>query len=78
MIGENVPDQHKQITAQLSSQIDQFFASGGSIQRLKSFSDKTLPPVRCNKIDPETVLKRRRISPTRAERKTLRKLAEDL
>ncbi|TDV54442.1 hypothetical protein EC919_104178 [Pseudomonas graminis] len=34
MIGESVPDQHKQAIAQLSAQIDQFLATGHRIQHI--------------------------------------------
>jgi hypothetical protein len=35
MIGESVPDQHKQATAQLSAQIDRFLATGGGVQHIE-------------------------------------------
>jgi len=34
MIGENVPDQHKQLAAQIASQVDAFFADGGFAQEI--------------------------------------------
>ncbi|MFP3922345.1 hypothetical protein [Pseudomonas sp. W5-36] len=34
MIGESVPDQHKQAIAQLSAQIDHFLATGHRIQKI--------------------------------------------
>lgn len=55
-----------------------FFNSGGQITQARGFAFKPLFPARSDKIDPDTVLKRRRISPTMAERKILRRLAEEL
>jgi hypothetical protein len=34
MIGENVPDQHKQLAAQIASQVDAYFAAGGFTQEI--------------------------------------------
>ncbi|WP_268797549.1 helix-turn-helix domain-containing protein [Pseudomonas huanghezhanensis] len=34
MIGEDIPDQHKQLAAQIASQIDAFFADGGFTQQI--------------------------------------------
>jgi hypothetical protein len=36
MIGESVPDQHKQTIAQLSAQIDHYLATGKRIQPIES------------------------------------------
>lgn len=35
MIGESVPDQHKQAIAQLRAQIDHFLATGGGVQHIE-------------------------------------------
>ena len=62
----------------LSDQITQYLAAGGQIAQLKSPPRNPLPPRRSEKIDPETVLKRRRHSPSRAERIALRRITEEL
>lgn len=64
--------------AQLEAAKAAFFNSGGQITRAGGFPLKSLPPSRSEKIDPDAVLKRRRKSPTQAERQTLRRLAEAL
>ena len=64
--------------AQLEAAKAAFFNSGGQITQARGFAFKPVLPARSDKIDPDTVLKRRRISPTIAERKILRRLAEEL
>ena len=64
--------------AQLEAAKATFFNSGGQITQACGFAFKPMFPARSDKIDPDTVLKRRRISPTMAERKILRRLAEEL
>ena len=64
--------------AQLEAAKAAFFNSGGQITKARSFAFKPVLPTRSDKIDPETILKRRRISPTMSERKILRRLAEEL
>ena len=64
--------------AQLEAAKAAFFNSGGQITQARSFAFKPAFPARSDKIDPDTILKRRRISPTMAERKILRRLAEEL
>ena len=64
--------------AQLEAAKAAFFNSGGEITKARGFAFKPIFPTRSDKIDPDTVLKRRRISPTMAERKILRRLAEEL
>lgn len=64
--------------AQLEAAKAAFFNSGGQITQARGFEFKPVLPARSDKIDPETILKRRRISPTMAERKILRRLAEEL
>lgn len=64
--------------AQLEAAKAAFFNSGGQITQARGFAFKPVLPARSDKIDPDTVLKRRRISPTMAERKILRRLAEEL
>lgn len=55
-----------------------FFNSGGQIIQARSFAFKPVFPIRSDKVDPDTILKRRRKSPTFSERKVLRQLAEAL
>ena len=64
--------------AQLEAAKAAFFNSGGQITRASRFPFKPLPPSRSEKIDPDTVLKRRRKPPTPTERLKLRRLGEDL
>lgn len=64
--------------AQLEAAKAAFFNSGGQITQARGFEFKSVFPARSDKIDPDTILKRRRISPTMAERKILRRLAEEL
>ena len=64
--------------AQLEAAKAAFFNSGRQITQARGFAFKHVLPVRSDKIDPDTVLKRRRISPTHAERKMLRRLTEAL
>ncbi|MDU9394576.1 hypothetical protein [Pseudomonas sp. zfem002] len=54
-----------------------FFASGRQMIQLGDCPALPLP-VRSDKIDPETVLVRKRQRPTAAERARLRKMADDL
>lgn len=43
MIGESVPDQHKQVVAQLSAQIDHYLATGHRIQKIDAGISGELP-----------------------------------
>ncbi|EJN17287.1 hypothetical protein PMI36_05621 [Pseudomonas sp. GM79] len=63
---------------ELSSQVEQHLAAGGCFSRSEPAQINPPPAERSTKIDPETVLKRRRPAITAAERKALRKLAEAL
>ncbi len=63
---------------ELAEAVEQFLAAGGTVAQLPSPPRKPLPPPRSTKIDPETILKRRKPPITRAEREALRKLAEAL
>ncbi len=67
----------QQEQARIDAAREAFIARGKSVKVLVSFEFKPAP-ARKDWIDPETVLKRRRTSPTPAERKILRKLAEVL
>ncbi|MBC3964309.1 hypothetical protein [Pseudomonas simiae] len=63
---------------ELSSQVRRHLAAGGRLTIGDSPAINPLPPKRSTKIDPETILKRRKPPITRAERNALRKLAEAL
>lgn len=71
-------EQHRQYADSISERTAQFLAAGGNIAQLPSPPGKPIPPKRSAKIDPETILKRRKPPITRAEREALRKLAEAL
>ena len=53
-------EQHRQHADLISERIAQFLASGGSIAQVPSLSGNPIPPKRSAKIDPETILKRRK------------------
>jgi hypothetical protein len=72
-----MPNLKDAITANLNRQLDHFFGAGGKAEPAASFKPEHRPP-RSNKVDPETILKRRRPSPSHAERIALRRLAEEL
>jgi hypothetical protein len=75
----NLVEQHRSDAELISEQIAQYLATGGRIDQLKSPPRNPLPPPRSKKIDPETVLKRRRPKPiSAADRKTLRKMADSI
>lgn len=63
---------------ELSSQVEQHLAAGGRFSRADPAQINPPPAERSTKIDPETILKRRRPSPTRAERIALRRITEAL
>jgi len=63
---------------ELSSQVLRHLAAGGKLTIGDSPAINPPPPKRSTKIDPETILKRRKPPITVAERKALRKLAEAL
>lgn len=71
-------EQHRQDAYSISERTAEFLAAGGTVAQLPSPPRKPLPPPRSTKIDPETILKRRKPPITRAEREALRKLAEEL
>lgn len=62
----------------ISEKIAQYLAAGGHIAELPSPPRNPLPPPRSTRIDPETVLKRKPVPLTLAERRALRKMAEAL
>lgn len=77
MIGGPIPDPRLQVLASLNSKIDEFFSGGGKPTQVGDFESVPLP-ARSAKVDPTTILTRRRRRPTTAERVVLRRLAEDL
>jgi hypothetical protein len=74
----NLIEQQRQYAESINDQVAQFLADGGQIDQLKSPPRNPLPPPRSNKIDPETVLKRRPKPISAADRKALRKMADSL
>lgn len=72
----NLIEQQRQNAEAINDQIAQYLAAGGRIDHLKSPPRNPLPPPRSNKIDPETVLKRRPKPISAADRKALRKMAD--
>ena len=74
----NLVEQQRQRAEALSDQVAQFIAAGGQIAQLKSPPRNPLPPPRSNRIDPETVLKRKPKGLSLAERRTPRKMADSL
>lgn len=77
MIGVPMPHPKDAVTAHLNQKLEQFFGAGGKPHAEPSAEMKPLP-ARSDKIDPDTVLKRRRPSPTQAERIALRRITEAL
>jgi hypothetical protein len=61
----------------LNRKLDQFFGTGGKAEPAEPFTPEPHPP-RSDKIDPDTILKRRRPSPSHAERIALRRITEAL
>ena len=77
MIGNQLPDPRAAALADIERKIADFFGAGGQATTAPGF-ERVIKPVRSDKIDPDTVLKRRRPSPTRAERIALRRMTEAL
>ena len=77
MIGVPMPHPKDAVTAHLNQKLEQFFGAGGQPQAEPGAEMKPRPP-RSDKVDPDTVLKRRRPSPSRAERIALRRITEAL
>lgn len=74
----NLIEQQRQHAESINDQVAQYLATGGRIEQLKSPPRNPLPPPRSDKIDPETVLKRRPKPISAADRKALRKMANSL
>ncbi|MPR00726.1 hypothetical protein F0169_00760 [Pseudomonas sp. MAFF 212408] len=74
----NLVEQQRQHADSISERTAQFLAAGGTIYQGESPAINPPPPKRSAKIDPETILKRRKAPISRAQRNALRKLAEAL
>jgi hypothetical protein len=74
----NLVEQQRQYADSISERTAQFLAAGGTTYQGESPEINPQPPKRSTKIDPETILKRRKPPISRAERNALRKLAEAL
>jgi len=74
----NLIEQQRQNADTISDQVAQYLAAGGQVAQLKSPPRNPLPPPRSQKIDPETVLKRRPKPLSLAERRALRRMAGSL
>ncbi|EJM09782.1 hypothetical protein PMI21_05514 [Pseudomonas sp. GM18] len=74
----NLVEQHRPQAEAISDQVAQYLAAGGQIAQLRSPPRNPLPPPRSQKIDPETVPKRRPKPLSLAERRALRKMADSL
>lgn len=74
----NLVEQLRQHADSISERTAQYLAAGGTIYMGESPAINPPPPKRSTKIDPETILKRRKPLITRAKREALRKLAEAL
>ena len=77
MIGVPMPHPKDAVTAHLNQKLEQFFGAGGK-PHAEPGAEIKARPIRSDKIDPETVLKRRRPSPSHAERIALRRITEAL
>lgn len=71
-------EEHRQHAESISERTAQFLAAGGQISQLKSLPRNPTRPPRSQKIDPETVLKRKPRTLTAADRKALRLMADSL
>lgn len=65
-------------SARIAAAIAVYEFRGGQVFKAPGAPDNPPPPPRSQRIDPETILKRRRKMPTATERKLLRELAEAL
>jgi len=63
-------------SANLAAAIAEFERRGGLIAKAPGFGGNLIPAVRSTKVDPDTILKRRRKALTFTERKLLREIAE--
>ncbi|KAB0489664.1 hypothetical protein [Pseudomonas vancouverensis] len=72
-----LPDPRTAVLTEIERKIAEFFGAGGKAEAAAAFRPEPRPS-RSNKIDPDTVLKRRRPSPSHAERIALRRITEAL
>ncbi|MGE8149805.1 hypothetical protein ACQKP5_00950 [Pseudomonas vancouverensis] len=72
-----LPDPRAAVLNEIERKIAEYFGAGGKAEPAAAFKPEPLP-TRSNKIDPDTVLKRRRPSPSHAERIALRRITEAL
>lgn len=77
MIGVPMRNPRDAMIDDINRKIDQFFGAGGKAEPAADFKPEQRPP-RSDKIDPGTILKRRRPSPSHAERIALRRITESL
>jgi hypothetical protein len=77
VIGEPMPNPRDSMIDELNRKLDQFFGAGGKTEAATAFKPEQRP-LRSDKIDPDTILKRRRPSPSHAERIALRRITEAL
>jgi hypothetical protein len=77
VIGAPMPNPRDSMIEDLNRKLDQFFSTGGKAEPAAAFKPEPRPS-RSDKIDPDTVLKRRRPSPSHAERIALRRITEAL
>ena len=77
MIGNPLPDPRAAALADIERKIADFFGTGGKAEPAAAFKPEHRPP-RSDKIDPDTILKRRRPSPSHSERIALRRATEAL
>ena len=71
-------EQQRQLAESISKQIAHYLASGGQVAQLRSWPCNPLPPPRSQKIDPDTVLKRKPKGLSWADHKALRLMADSL
>jgi len=74
----NLIEQQRQSAESINDRVAQYLAAGGQIAQLRSPPRNPLPPPRSQKIDPETVLKRKPKGKNLAQRQALRKMADSL
>ena len=74
----NLIEQQRQSAESINDRVAQYLAAGGQIAQLRSPPRNPLPPPRSQKIDPETVLKRKPTGLNLAQRQALRKMADSL
>lgn len=69
--------ENKQRQAELEVAKAAFIDSGGQITQVGGFTLKPFPPARSDKVDPDTILKRRRKSQASPQRNILHPVAQE-